>query len=90
MGLVVAQGSALLISSSPPVRLPLPSAEKLPARKNAPDEFIPETEKANCPWNEDVEYPEIVTVALATDGGKSCDDAVTVTVEPIGGVFGAV
>ena len=31
-----------------------------------------------------------MTVALFNDVGKSCEAAVTVTVEPIGGVFGAV
>jgi hypothetical protein len=47
-------------------------------------------EKANDPWKEEVEYPEMVTVALAEASGKSRDSTVTVTVEPIGGVFGAV
>ena len=47
-------------------------------------------EKANDPWKEEVEYPEMVTVAGAKACGKSRDSTVTVTVEPIGGVFGAV
>jgi hypothetical protein len=47
-------------------------------------------EKAKCPWKEDVENAEIVSVAGAVDRGKSCEAAVTVTVEPMGGVSGAV
>ena len=79
-----------MTSSSPPLKWPAPSAAKLPARENTPEAFDPDMEKANDPWKEEVEYPEMVTVALAEASGKSRDSTVTITVEPIGGVFGAV
>jgi hypothetical protein len=74
----------------PLFRLPAASAVKLPARKKGLEPLLPLKEKANCPVNEEIEYPEIVTVALAEDCGKSAEAAVIVTVPPGGGVAGAV
>jgi len=46
--------------------------------------------RRTIPGKEEVEYPEMVTVALAEASGKSRDSTVTVTVEPIGEYSGAV
>jgi hypothetical protein len=88
---LVGKPLAPLVSMTPLVMLPVPSATKLPAWANAPLPLNPLTKKAKFPFNLALlGLLPMITVAEADLVESATEVAVTVTVEELGTAPGAV